>query len=42
MADVFISTSIILLLLFNRRLLPEPVNAETEQPALQSQSEKIH
>ncbi|HLR32276.1 MAG TPA: signal peptidase II, partial [Fodinibius sp.] len=29
MADVFISTSIILLLLFNRRLLPEPANLET-------------
>jgi signal peptidase II len=28
MADVFISTSIILLLLFNRRLLPEPARGE--------------
>ncbi|SMO95217.1 signal peptidase II [Fodinibius sediminis] len=33
MADVFISTSIILLLVFNRRLLPEPANPETAQSA---------
>ena len=40
MADVFITTSIILLLLFHNRILPEPVDRESKQPALDSQSEK--